>query len=47
MVLIPQTGDKFHRVKTCSGMVNPRFVNLSSAIIAGYTPCQNCCGYSW
>ena len=42
MVWIPMTGSKYHSVKTCSNMKNPKQVTLSYAKTNGYTKCKLC-----
>ena len=41
-VWIPQSGSKYHKYSTCSGMKNPRQVTKEEAISRGYTPCSKC-----
>lgn len=41
-VWIPQTGSKYHRRSTCSGMKNPTQVSRSRAESLGYEPCKKC-----
>ena len=41
-VWIPQSGSKYHKYSTCSGMKNPRQVTKDEAISRGYTPCSKC-----
>ena len=42
MVWIPNTGQRYHSNKKCSGMKNPTYVTLEEAIQQGFTPCKNC-----
>ena len=42
MVWIPQSGSKYHKISTCSGMKNPSQVSRSQAESRGYTPCKRC-----
>ena len=42
MVWIPNSGSKYHRKSTCSGMKNPTKVTLSQAQSMGYTSCSRC-----
>lgn len=42
LVWIPKSGKKYHRTSTCSSMKNPRQVDISEAISAGYEPCGRC-----
>ncbi len=42
MVWIPNSGSKYHRSASCSGMKNPSHVSLSTAKARGYTPCKKC-----
>ena len=42
MVWIPQTGKRYHRNKSCSGMKNPSEVTVEEAADFGFTPCGNC-----
>lgn len=42
MVWIPNSGAKYHKSATCSGMKNPSHVTLSDAKERGYTPCKKC-----
>lgn len=41
-VWIPQTGSKYHRTSSCSGMNSPRKVSVNDAKKLGYTPCKKC-----
>lgn len=43
-VWIPQSGSKYHRTASCSGMKNPSEVSKSQAISWGYEPCKKCYG---
>ncbi len=42
MVWIPQSGNKYHRNPSCSGMNNPTQVTISEAQSMGYEPCKKC-----
>lgn len=42
LVWIPQSGSKYHRDPSCSGMKNPKQVPLSEALSKGYTACKRC-----
>jgi hypothetical protein len=42
MVWIPQSGSKYHRKSSCSGMNNPQQVSKDDAISMGYTACKKC-----
>ena len=42
MVWIPQSGSRYHRSASCSGMNNPRQVTREEAEALGYTPCKRC-----
>lgn len=42
MVWIPSSGSKYHSKSTCSNMVDPRHVSLSTAQNAGFEPCKRC-----
>ena len=44
MVWIPNSGAKYHKSASCSGMKNPSHVSLSTAKARGYTPCKKCYG---
>ena len=44
MVWIPNSGAKYHKSASCSGMKNPSHVLLSTAKARGYTPCKKCYG---
>ena len=44
MVWIPNSGSKYHKSASCSGMKNPSHVSLSTAKARGYTPCKKCYG---
>lgn len=41
-VWIPDSGSKYHRKSTCSGMDSPREVSKVEAEQLGYTPCKRC-----
>lgn len=41
-VWIPNTGNKYHKTSTCSGMKNPSKVTVQEAKNAGYEPCSKC-----
>lgn len=41
-VWIPNTGSKYHKTSTCSGMKNPSEVTVKEAKNAGYEPCSKC-----
>lgn len=41
-VWIPQTGTKYHKTSSCSGMKNPTEITVSEAESRGYTPCKRC-----
>lgn len=41
-VWLPKTGDKYHTVSDCSGMVDPTRVTQEEAISRGFTRCDNC-----
>lgn len=41
-VWIPNTGSKYHKTSTCSGMKNPSKVTVEEAKSYGYTPCSKC-----
>ena len=42
MVWIPNTGQRYHTNKKCSGMKNPTYVTIEEAIRLGFTPCKKC-----
>ena len=42
MVYIANSGTKYHRLPSCSGMENPTEVTLEQAESWGYTPCKRC-----
>lgn len=42
MVWIPQSGSKYHRTSSCSGMKNPTQISQTEAESKGYTPCKRC-----
>ncbi len=42
MVWIPQSGSRYHRYASCSGMNNPTQVTREEAEAMGYTPCKRC-----
>ena len=42
MVWIPNTGQRYHTNKKCSGMKNPSYVTIEEAIRRGFTPCKKC-----
>ena len=42
MVYIANSGTKYHRLSSCSGMENPTEVTLEQAESWGYTPCKRC-----
>lgn len=44
MVWIPNSGARYHKSASCSGMKNPSHVSLSTAKARGYTPCKKCYG---
>ena len=41
-VWIPNTGSKYHKTSTCSGMKDPSKVTVEEAKSYGYTPCSKC-----
>lgn len=41
-VWIPNSGSKYHKSSTCSGMRNPRQVTVDEAVNRGYEPCSRC-----
>lgn len=41
-VWIPNTGSKYHKTSTCSGMKNPSKVTVKEAKSYGYEPCSKC-----
>lgn len=42
VVWVSQSGTKYHRTPSCSGMKNPKELTLSQAQSKGYTPCKRC-----
>lgn len=42
MVWLPQSGSRYHRYASCSGMNNPTQVTREEAEAMGYTPCKRC-----
>lgn len=42
MVWVPQSGSKYHRTSSCSGMKAPSQVTKAEAESRGYTPCKRC-----
>lgn len=42
MVWIPQSGSRYHRYASCSGMNDPTQVTREEAEAMGYTPCKRC-----
>ena len=42
LVWIPNSGSKYHKNSTCSGMSSPSQVGLSVAKQLGYSPCKRC-----
>lgn len=42
MVWIPNSGSKFHKTSTCSGMKNPSHVTIDAAKAKGFTACKKC-----
>lgn len=42
MVWIPQSGSRYHRNASCSGMNDPTQVTREEAEAMGYTPCKRC-----
>lgn len=42
MVWIPRTGKKYHQSASCSGMKDPNYVSLETAIKRGYGKCSKC-----
>lgn len=42
MVWIPESGSKYHRNSSCSGMNNPTQVSKDQAINMGYSACKKC-----
>lgn len=41
-VWIPNTGRKYHKSSSCSGMRNPTQVTVERAVSLGYEPCRRC-----
>ena len=45
MVWIPQHGGtRYHNIRDCSNMADPRLVSVEEAESLGYTPCKRCGG---